>query len=50
MSPKKPLSAKPTDSKKKRNKDKKPQAKTPQQRVLVIGTTGKRRLEWRPWS
>jgi hypothetical protein len=27
-----------------------PTQKTPMQRVLVIGPTGKRRLEWRPWS
>lgn len=25
------------------------QARTPQQRVMVVGPTGKRRFEWRPW-
>lgn len=27
-----------------------PTQKTEMQRVLVIGPTGKRRLEWRPWT
>lgn len=36
-------------SKKKRKEKNKTQPKTPMQRVAVIGPTGKRRLEWRPW-
>jgi hypothetical protein len=51
MAPKKPLPGKSDGGgKKRRNKAKQPQAKTPMQRVVVIGPTGKRRLEWRPWA
>ncbi len=34
----------------KHNKKKQPTQKTPMQRVLVMGPTGKTRLEWRPWA
>lgn len=30
--------------------NKQPTQKPAMQRVLVIGPTGKRRLEWRPWT
>lgn len=49
MAPKKPPSSD-GGKKKRRNKNKQTHAKTPMQRVVVIGVTGKRRLEWRPWS
>lgn len=34
---------------KKRKEKNKTQPKTPMQRVVIIGPTGKRRLEWRNW-
>lgn len=30
-------------------KQKQPTQKTPMQRVMILGPTGKRRFEWRPW-
>jgi hypothetical protein len=30
-------------------KTKQPTQHPPQQRVMVLGPTGKRRFEWRPW-
>lgn len=38
-----------TSKKKRREKGKNKGPRTPMQRVLVIGPTGKKRLEWRPW-
>lgn len=35
-------------SKKRKKQGGLPQS-TPMQRVMVVGQTGKRRLEWRPW-
>jgi propanediol utilization protein len=33
----------------KAKKQKQPTQFAPQQRVMVLGPTGKRRFEWRPW-
>jgi hypothetical protein len=30
-------------------KQKQPTQRPPMQRVMVVGPTGKRRFEWRPW-
>ncbi len=30
-------------------KQKQPTQKPPMQRVMIVGPTGKRRFEWRPW-
>lgn len=42
--PKKPASKAGTPK-----KVKQPTQRTPMQRVMVVGPTGKRRFEWRPW-
>lgn len=39
----------PEASKRKRKEKGKRDPRTPMQRVVVIGPSGKRRLEWRPW-
>jgi hypothetical protein len=38
-----------SSSGKARKEKNKTDPKTPMQRVLVLGPTGKRRFEWRPW-
>lgn len=38
-----------SSSSKKPVRQKQPTQKTPMQRVMVVGPTGKRRFEWRPW-
>lgn len=46
MAPRKPQPSSGDSKKKIRNKHKTPQARPAQQRILVIGPTGKRHLEW----
>lgn len=43
------VSRKPAASGGKAKKQKQPTQRPPQQRVMVVGPTGKRRFEWRPW-
>lgn len=52
MAPKKGASSNgaASNSKGKHNKKQGTQARTPMERVVVIGPTGKRRLEWREWG
>lgn len=54
MAPKKGASSNGAGSSKsgkgKHNKKQGTQARTPKERIVVIGPTGKRRLEWREWG
>lgn len=49
MATNKKTPAKGSTTKKRVQKKKGPGQKPPMQRVLVMGPTGKTRLEWRPW-
>lgn len=47
---KKNIPAKPvSNSKGKTRNQKQPTQRTEQQRIMVMGPTGKLRMEWRPW-
>ena len=49
-----PKPSKDTPSTKKRGNAKKaakqPTQRTPMERIMVMGPTGKKRMEWRPWG
>lgn len=48
MAPRK-AAASPSKGKGRTKKSKQPTQRTPMQRVMVMGPTGKLRMEWRPW-
>lgn len=45
----KKIPAKPVSGKGKNRNQKQPTQRTAMQRVMVMGPTGKLRMEWRPW-